>query len=78
MPEYLGQSSSEIVVGKGEVAVLSGIWRYPGGDRTVTKKVVGRTVGSYFYEIRPPVDPDADPTELVDVPSAKFIVAVRP
>ncbi|HEX9435848.1 MAG TPA: hypothetical protein VGA16_01660 [Candidatus Limnocylindria bacterium] len=78
MPEYVGQSASEIVVGKGEVATLSGIWRYAGGDRTVTKKVIGKTVGSYFYEIRPPVDPDADPTELVDAQSAKFIVAVRP
>ncbi len=78
MAEYLGQSASAIVIGKGEVAVLSGIWRYPRGDRTVTKKVVGNTVGSYFYEIRPPVDPDSDPTEVVDVQSAKFIVAVRP
>lgn len=78
MPDYLGQSASTVVIAKGEVAVLSGIWRYPSGDRTVTKKVVGNTVGSYFYEIRPPVDPERDPTEVVDAQSAKFIVAVRP
>jgi len=74
--EYRGQSAAYVVVKPGEVAVLSGVWSYRGSDRTVTEKVYGQKVGTYFHEIRPPADPDSDATRNLDAIPARFLVTI--
>ena len=80
-----GQSAVENTIASGDIVVLQALYLYPdgyhpgasGGVRAVEKKVLGGAPGVYFYTIYPPVDPDADPTEILeDDLRTSFIVVV--
>lgn len=78
-PVYAGQSVGYVNIKVGEVAQINGIWTYAGkGNRIIAAKVYGTGPGIFPVSLYPPVDPDSDPTLVLNTQPALFIVAVRP
>lgn len=78
LPIRIGQSADPIIQ-IGEVTTLQAVFHYPDGrQKTIARKVWGHTPRRYAVEIRPPVDPDSDPTEHLDAEPAVFAVTVTP
>lgn len=72
--------SSDLKLAVGEVGVLTAEFIYGDGQnpRAVQRKVYApHAPGRYVERIRPLADPDADPTEILDAPSALFVVDVH-
>lgn len=77
--QFAGQGPAVVTVEAGEVAILDAIFTYGGQPRVIRRKAVSLERGTAkHYPVYPPVDPDADLTERVDVQPAHFIVVVRP
>jgi hypothetical protein len=78
IPQFVGQSVSNVNLKVGEVAQITGTWNYGAkGNRFIVAKVIGYTAGIRLVTLFPPADPDADPTLVLDAVPAYFIVATR-
>lgn len=69
---FTGQSPATVTMKTGETATLTGTWQIDGQTVYVTKTVTTDTRGSFYVELRP----SASGIELLDVPTAKFVVNV--
>lgn len=67
---FLGQSATSVTVAPGETTTLSGEWQIDGQTVYVTRTVNTAAHGSFFVELRPSIDG----VELLDVPTARFVV----
>lgn len=67
---FTGQSATAVTLALGETATLTGTWEVDGQTVYVTRVVNTAAHGSFFVELRPAIAG----VELLDVPSAKFLV----
>lgn len=75
----LVSQSADLKLVVGEVGVLTAGFSYNGGaQQFVQEKVYApQKVGRYFHTVRPPADPNADPTRMLGEAEAKFVIDVR-
>lgn len=75
----LAEQSSDLVLTVGEVGSLTAGFSYNGGPvQFVQRKVYApNTPGRYIEVLRAPADPAADATEVLDAPTATFVIDVH-